>query len=368
MQLKMKTRQQPYYHILIIAIIFLISITTACDDQEVADDGRDIKTHEDAWDFYTGFKDKINGVGNIYDNDESVLPSRVIELGALITARYWSAEIDWSEHVEPAILSGISNEIIESIKIWERPDFEGDFELETAYQYSVEILTYKKVTDVTYEKAVEAFGKKGVVELAGLLGHHTMIGLTLKAFRLKPDISPNLLPGEWEIELDHSEVDNPRKTCYGLPFSPKGWPMSDKLNQAETLLGTAWPFMAENLHELSIIITARAWNCCVPWTAHVPSALAKGVQPKAVKAIGVREDPSPYLTTEEQLVYRMAMELFDNSIEVSEETYNEIVELIGRPQLVKMVTAMGYYSQVSLAVSNAQYILFPLLYYPFPVE
>ncbi len=292
----------------------------------------------------------------------------MIELGALITARYWSAEIDWVEHVESAVQAGIPEEIIESIKIWEQPDFKDDNELETAHQYAVEMLTHKKVTDATYEKAIEEFEKKGVVELTGLLGHHTMIGLTLKAFRLKPEISPNLLPGEWNIELDNSEVDNPRKKSYGLPFSPKGWPMSYTLNQAETVLATAFPFMAEGIHELSIIITARAWDCIVPWTSHVPSALVRGVAPKAIKAIGAKEDAAPYLTAEEQMIYKMGMELFDNSIETSEDTYDKTVELIGRPQLVKVVTAMGYYSQVSLTVNNARYIMFPLLGYPLPVE
>lgn len=352
-----------------LAMIFLTAtLTCSCGYVPVADDGRDLATHEDVWNFYPGFADRINAVEAVYTRGHSGLSVPVIELLALVTARYWQVETDWRSHVQPALDAGLTAEAVEAIRTRQHPEFENDPALSAAYQFAVEILNHKTVTEAAYRDVVDVFGKKGAVALAGLIGHHTMVALTVKAFRLEADLPSSLPPGSWTVSRDFSEVDHPRKPAWGYPFSPRAWPMNPHLSLAENSLGTTFPFMTDRLSELSIIITARHWNCQVPWSAHVPSAVKTGVTKETVQAIGLMEPPEPYMTDDEIALFRQAEALFTPDMAVDEATYQAAVAQVGRPGLVKLVTVMGYYSQVALVVNTVCYTLPPLADYPFPVN
>lgn len=185
-------------HFLIVSISLFFVIS--CGYKPVSDDGRDIITCEDAWDFYPGFSEKIRAVGDVFYDGKSGLPPQVIELCALVSSRYWGAELDWQAHEHAALDAGIRADIIEAVRKWQYPDFTGEAALATAYAYATEILTYKNITEVTYKNVVDQFEKKGAVELAGLVGHHTMIAFTIKAFRLKPENPTDFPSGEWDID------------------------------------------------------------------------------------------------------------------------------------------------------------------------
>ena len=150
---------------------------------------------------------------------------------------------------------------------------------------------------------------------------HRLIALTTRAFRLKAATLPNLPPGAWDIELDESEVAAPRVETFGLPFSPLGWPMNPELNLAESVLGLAFPFSSEEFHELGILIAARSWNSPVPWGAHVLSAVGSGIDPQAARAIGLREDASPFLTEEQLALYP------HHGFFMSMDTYRDFLQL-----------------------------------------
>lgn len=340
----------------------------SCGYDEVDDDGRDISTCDDAWGFYPDFPEQILAVGDVYYDGNSTLPMDVIELCALVTARYWNADQDWLDHQASALEAGLDPDVIGAIQAFETPDFKGDTVLETAYQYAVEILTYKKITEVCYADALAVFGEDGPVELAGIVGHHTMVAMTLNGFRLFPGETPLPVPGEWTVDRDFSEVDDPRNERYGLPFSLGGWTKNRDLSRAENTLATTFPFKTDRLHELAIIITARKWNAIVPWSAHVRSAVDTGLSPEAARAIGLNEDPTPFMADDEIVLYHLAVNLFDATTALSESDYNEAAALFGRPKLVKLVTVMGFYSQVALVVNTVGYTLYELEAYPFPLN
>ena len=126
--------------------------------------------------------------------------------------------------------------------------------------------------------------------------------------------------------------------------------------------------MTDRLSELSIIMTARQWDCQVPWSAHVPSALKTGVAEETVQAIGIFESPEPYMADDELILFRLAEALFDPGMAVDEATYQIAVAQVGRPRLVKLVTVMGYYAQVALVVNTVNYTMPPLRKYPFTLN
>ena len=144
--------------------------------------------------------------------------------------------------------------------------------------------------------------------------------------------------------------------------------MNPYLSLAENTLGTTFPFMTDRLSELSIIMTARHWNCQVPWSAHVPSALKTGVAEETVQAIGLFESPEPYMADDELALFRLAEMLFNPALSMDEATYQAAVAQVGRPRLVKLVTVMGYYAQVALVVNTVNYTMPPLQAYPFPLN
>lgn len=347
--------------------VVLLLCLGSCGYDEVEDDGRAIVTCDDAWGFYNNFPEQIRAVGDTYYEGNSILPMDVIELCALLTARYWNADQDWLDHQTSAVAAGLDPSVMQAIYMFATPDFNGDRVLATAYRYAVEILTCKKITDVTYADVLDIFGEKGPVELAGIVGHHTMIAMTLNGFRLFPEAAPLLPPGEWTVERDFSEVDTPRRDRYGLPFSVDGWPQNRYLSRAENTLATTFPFRSDRLHELAIIITARKWNAIVPWSAHVRSAVDSGIAPEAARAIGFGEDPTPYMADDEIVLYQLATNLFDTTTALNESKFNAAADMFGRPKLVKLVTVMGYYSQVSLVVNTVGYTLYELKAYPFPM-
>ena len=51
----------------------------------------------------------------------------------------------------------------------------------TVYDFTSELLRDGKVSDASYQRVVAAFGTRGAVELAALIGYYIMIAMTLLA-------------------------------------------------------------------------------------------------------------------------------------------------------------------------------------------
>ncbi len=112
---------------------------------------------------------------------ETSLPVRIRELAILITARFWSAQYEWHAHAPHAAEAGISEDIITAIRDRRRPDFTDDTD-ETVYEVCTELYETHKLSDATFQKAVERLGEVAVIELVALGGYYSMIALTLNAF------------------------------------------------------------------------------------------------------------------------------------------------------------------------------------------
>lgn len=54
------------------------------------------------------------------------------------------------------------------------------------HDYVTELVTNHGISGATYQRALDAFGKRGVVELAGLAGYCIMVAMTLLAHDLQP--------------------------------------------------------------------------------------------------------------------------------------------------------------------------------------
>jgi 4-carboxymuconolactone decarboxylase len=126
--------------------------------------------------------DKWQQLGELLRYRTSLSP-RLSELAILVTARHWDCQYEWFAHEQHALKGGVPPEFIAAIKADRRPQF--DKPDDTAiYDYAVELHTRRAVSPETYKRALDIFGKTGVVEITALLGYYTMVAMTLNAHEI----------------------------------------------------------------------------------------------------------------------------------------------------------------------------------------
>jgi 4-carboxymuconolactone decarboxylase len=125
----------------------------------------------------------------------SALSAKQRELAIIITARYWTAQYEWTAHRKLAMQAGITPAIADAIAAGKRPaSLEPDEEI--VYNFCNEILNTKQVSDATYKAAVDKLGERGVVDLTALVGYYQFVSMILNLDRYplpdgaKPELQP----------------------------------------------------------------------------------------------------------------------------------------------------------------------------------
>jgi 4-carboxymuconolactone decarboxylase len=72
----------------------------------------------------------------------------------------------------------------EAIREGQRPAF-ADADDALIHDFASELYDTKRVSDVTYTKAVERFGHQVVINLVGLLGYYALVAMTLNVFDMR---------------------------------------------------------------------------------------------------------------------------------------------------------------------------------------
>lgn len=102
------------------------------------------------------------------------------------------------------------------------------------------------------------------------------------------------------------------------------------------------------LSELAILTTARIWDAAYEWNAHVPHALAGGVDQSIIDALAA--DEAPVFTAEdERLVYDFAREL-NQTRTVSPAVFDRAIACLGAEGTVDLVGVLGYYGLISMTI------------------
>ena len=108
----------------------------------------------------------------------SAVGNTLSELAILVTAREWTQDYEWYVHYPIAMKVGIKPEIAAAIADGRRPVGMSDDE-EIVYDFSTELHRNKRVSDRTFERAEKRFGKKGVVDLAGINSYYALLAMQL---------------------------------------------------------------------------------------------------------------------------------------------------------------------------------------------
>jgi 4-carboxymuconolactone decarboxylase len=122
---------------------------------------------------------------------KTTLDPRLSELAMLVPLRAWTAQFGWLSHERIGLEVGLDKAVIEAIKNRERPTFTKDDE-QVVYALASEIVDAKKVSDMTYGRAVARLGEAAVVEVVSTVGFYMMVAAILSTFRV--DVPEGVTP------------------------------------------------------------------------------------------------------------------------------------------------------------------------------
>lgn len=113
---------------------------------------------------------------------DSAIGNVLSELAILIAAREWTQDYEWHVHYPIALKAGIRLEVIDAIADGRRPDAMSEDET-IVYDFLTELNRNRRVSDATFERVERRFGRKGVVDLAGINGYYTLLAMQLNVAR-----------------------------------------------------------------------------------------------------------------------------------------------------------------------------------------
>ena len=106
--------------------------------------------------------------------------------------------------------------------------------------------------------------------------------------------------------------------------------------------------LSKGLSELAIITTGRVWSSAFEWEHHAPLAIEGGIDPENVNIISMGQRPN-FTKAEEEAVFDFAAEanILKN---VSDNTYNKLVNMLDETAAIDIVGICGYYSLISMTL------------------
>ena len=128
-----------------------------------------------------------------YIRFKSTLGSKLNEFAILITARQWNAQYEWFAHHRLALQAGLDPAIAQAVSVGKKPDNMPADEA-IVYNFCQELHTLKRVSDATYQAAVQRFGEQGVMDLIAVNGYYVLVAMTLNV-----DRTP--IPGDGALPL-----------------------------------------------------------------------------------------------------------------------------------------------------------------------
>jgi len=138
------------------------------------------------------FMSRLQRVGE-YLRFNTKLGSNISEFIILIIARQWTQQFEWYSHESLALKAGIKEDTIKAIAEGQRPAAMTPDE-EMIYEYITELRLHQSVSDSAYAKVVNRFGEQGVIDITGLCGYYTLLGMLMNVTRtpLPPGKTPPL--------------------------------------------------------------------------------------------------------------------------------------------------------------------------------
>ena len=127
------------------------------------------------------FMSRLQKVGE-YLRYNTKLGATISEFVILIAARQWTQQFEWDSHDSLALKAGVKPEIIAAVAEGRRPAGMTPDE-EIAYDFCTELHHNRCVSDAAYARVVNRFGEQGVIDMIGLCGYYTLLGMVMNVAR-----------------------------------------------------------------------------------------------------------------------------------------------------------------------------------------
>ena len=113
-----------------------------------------------------------------YVRFDTSLPLRLNEFAILVQARYWTAQFEWWAHYPLALRAGLPQAVADDLKVGKRPASMQPDE-EAVYDFCVELMQTRAVSDATFAKLRAVFSEQQVVDLVAVSGFYATVSMVL---------------------------------------------------------------------------------------------------------------------------------------------------------------------------------------------
>ncbi len=118
-----------------------------------------------------------------YLREESTLPKKIQELAMITTARAMDCQYIWNAHAAGGRREGLSDALVDALRdnqpLPEMPEDEA-----AVVNYGTEFFKTHKVSQATFQAALEQFGQQGLTELTTLMGYYALLAFNANAFAI----------------------------------------------------------------------------------------------------------------------------------------------------------------------------------------
>lgn len=120
-----------------------------------------------------------------YFREVTDLPKKIQELVMVLTARHMDCQYIWFAHSARARQHGLSDELVDALRDKKPlPDLPPDED--AVVKYATELFTNHKVSQATFQTALDLFGARQLTELTTMMGYYTLLAFNVNAFEVGP--------------------------------------------------------------------------------------------------------------------------------------------------------------------------------------
>ncbi len=116
--------------------------------------------------------------------ERTSLDRRIVEFAICVTARFWRSNVEWVAHARTALQYGVTEETLDAI-MDQRPHVSGADDEQLAYEVCSALHATHGLSRALYDRAVEGFGERGLVEIIAVIGYYTSVSMTLNTFEIE---------------------------------------------------------------------------------------------------------------------------------------------------------------------------------------
>ncbi len=102
-----------------------------------------------------------------------------------MVAQHWKVDTEWFAHAPLARDAGVPEQVLDDLGHGRTPTFDDEIDHVT-YDYTREVLKVSGLTQSCFDAASKLFGTEALVDLTGLVGYYTLIGMIMNSFEVRP--------------------------------------------------------------------------------------------------------------------------------------------------------------------------------------